>query len=707
MKNKIVLLSIPSFNTVYMPLGIPYLTGNLKGSGFNVVQRDLNAAAYDFFLSREYLQKCFRRTFLKNNAKYHQIIKNVKAAKESMKDLTVYKDFDDFSKNKKILEEAFKIISFASREQLEVYGNTFKYEPREYYEKNKKISYKSRKGLLNSIKNKKDNIFYYFFKRQTLPFLKRVNPYLIGISIFDQKQLIVAFVLSSLIKESGIDAKIVLGGNIITRISDVFSKDDFLNRKLFKYIDFIIHHEGEVSLKQLAERLLFKNYKFDRIPKLIYKKNGKIVENLEFNITNLDNILMPDFDGFDINLHWTPKPVISYLTKRGCPHHCDFCDTPFGYDGYYKLIEIKTGKKFKIIDKKPTLRAFPIKRVVKEVKHLKERYKSEYFSFVDEELTASFLNYFCRELIKKKVDIKWECYARMEPGFKSKPFCNLLKKAGCMFLQFGLESASQKVLDYENKKTRVLDYPLILENIYKANIMNNVFILIGTPRDNLFEAVKILGFLEKFGKYIYTIKPTIYKTSKWSFNSFNAELKGLAMNKNNPDLDIYLDMWHKRPKYGMSFKQAEVFIKILELWVKYKHKVNPVTRTYIYAQRLFIGPKLIKKFSKSVKVNKALNSLEEETLFNFGKILQEELKRAAYILKEDFIQENANKEYLNFKLLGRKEKTKIIKKFSFLYNSEKNKRLFFDGFLKLISQRKNQLTLDEIINFSERLQRID
>ena len=57
MKNKIILFSIPNYNAVYMSLAIPYLTGYLRKNGFDVIQRDLNVLAYDFFLSKGYLQK--------------------------------------------------------------------------------------------------------------------------------------------------------------------------------------------------------------------------------------------------------------------------------------------------------------------------------------------------------------------------------------------------------------------------------------------------------------------------------------------------------------------------------------------------------------------------------------------------------------------------------------------------------------------------
>lgn len=665
-------------------MAVPYLTSYLRRNGFFVVQRDLNAMAYDFFLTKEYLRQCLRKTSLISVSEFRQVIKNIDRAKRAMRDIGVYRNFTEFSKNKNILEKAFDIICVVSKESLRIKGNTFGYEPMEYSLKN---SYKSRLGIFKAIKNKKDNIFFDFFKKQVIPFLKKEKPFLVGISIFDQKQLMVAFILATLIKEAKIKTKIVFGGNIITRLYDVFSKNDLLNRKLFNLVDFMIHNEGEMAIAELARRLSVKSsqkYNFEKIPKLIYKKNGQITVNLEFNITDLREASPPDFEGFDIDFHWTPQPVIGYLTKRGCQHQCAFCDTPFGYDGYYKVIEAKTKKKFKIVGGFSACRALPIKRVIEEIKFLKEKYKSEYFSFGDEELLNSFLQPFCRQLIKRRLNIKWECFARMEPAFKDRNTCRLLKRAGCMFIQFGLESVSQRVLDFENKMVKAADYPLILKNTNEAGIMNHVFFLIGTPFDNIFEAIKILSFLENYGEYIYTIRPIIYKASKWSPNAFAWQEKGLDLGSDKLDLDIDLDMWRERPKYGMDFFQAKTIVKLIELWVRYRHKLNPITRTYIHAQRLFVGPSLIRKFSKEIKNEIHFKPEEEKTLEDFSKILIEELKKAAFIFKRE-----------------------ATKKINYLYDSESKRRLFFGKTLELIKARRHPLSLDEITNFSKQLYKID
>jgi len=262
-------------------------------------------------------------------------------------------------------------------------------------------------------------------------------------------------------------------------------------------------------------------------------------------------------------------------------------------------------------------------------------------------------------------------------------------------------------LNYENKAIKVSEFPLILQNVYNAGIMSHIFLLIGTPYDNLLETIKVLAFLEKYGRYIYTVRPIIYKTSKWSPNAFKAESKGLTIDAYSADLDIHLEMWKKRPKYGMSIDQARIIVKIIELWVRYRHKVNPVTRTYIYAQRLFVGPELIKEFSKKIKPEKMPESIEKEILENFSKALREELRKHAYVSKYDFIQRNIKKEYPDFKSFDKGNKTKAIKRYIYLYNSENRRRLFLDQFYKLLESIRRPLTLDELIDFSEELQRID
>ena len=50
----------------------------------------------------------------------------------------------------------------------------------------------------------------------------------------------------------------------------------------------------------------------------------------------------------------------------------------------------------------------------------------------------------------------------------------------------------------------------------------------------------------------------------------------------------------------MSRHKTMDFVRLLELWVAQRHRVNPSTSEYMYSQRLFLGRDKLEEFGESV-----------------------------------------------------------------------------------------------------------
>lgn len=592
------LLNMPPYQPVYPHPATAYLKGYLEKHRGNVVvlQRDLNTDSLVHFLGYDTVAP--------------------------MRDLEFYKDFPRFVQAKETISEK---TDKATGGRLRIERNSVIYDLREKKEGDKILvyaeDYVSREGLLAACKNKARNLYYDFFNEAVIPRIKENKSRLVGISASDQKQFLTAAILASMIKEEyGDSVKVVLGGNIITRNYDVLSKDDELNRMLFgQCYDFLIHHEGEAALTELVERLMG-GEDVKGVPKLIYMQGGKIKENHEFVVEDTDNIPAPNYDGlFAQGNHWTPKPVIPYVLGRDCGHACGFCDIPIGYDGSRAVMEQKTGKKFKVDyrGRESARRVRDLGKAIEDLKILSEKYDTDYFSFCDEELAGDLLEDFVDKLLESGLKIKWEMYGRMEELYLKPDFCEKLSNAGCKFIQFGVESASQKVLDACKKNYEFDIAKEILKSTYDAGIMNHAFLLVGLPEDNLLEASKLIPFLEECGEYITTLKPIYYKVSKWSPNALCSEINlyrgktayfsmsGRTKDKecikldraHTPDLDVNINF---APDAGiMSKHESEAFVRVLDLWIKMHHKVNPATSEYMYAQRMFLTRDELEEFGRS------------------------------------------------------------------------------------------------------------
>jgi len=87
------------------------------------------------------------------------------------------------------------------------------------------------------------------------------------------------------------------------------------------------------------------------------------------------------------------------------------------------------------------------KNVVDELSLLKDKYKIDGFFILDDTFTINkvYVLNICEELKPRKIDLIWGCETR--PNLVNKDLLAEMEKAGCIQIDFGVESGSQKVLD--------------------------------------------------------------------------------------------------------------------------------------------------------------------------------------------------------------------------------------------------------------------
>jgi radical SAM superfamily enzyme YgiQ (UPF0313 family) len=87
----------------------------------------------------------------------------------------------------------------------------------------------------------------------------------------------------------------------------------------------------------------------------------------------------------------------------------------------------------------------------------------------------------------------WYGFVRITPHLADPDFCRALKQSGCIMLQIGLESGSQKVLDAFGKGVDLAVARRALSALKQAGIATYVYLLFGTPWERKEDAVKTLG----------------------------------------------------------------------------------------------------------------------------------------------------------------------------------------------------------------------
>lgn len=148
------------------------------------------------------------------------------------------------------------------------------------------------------------------------------------------------------------------------------------------------------------------------------------------------------------------------IATRGCPGRCTFC-----YTGIF-------GKK---------IRTRSAGKLLEEIKLLQKDYGIKEISFYDDTFTAFRENVvsFCAGIIREKIDISWSCMSRVD--FVDREILRLMGQAGCHQIGYGLESASEEIL---NNIQKPLSQALAKETVkltQQAGIDVRAMFMLGNP----------------------------------------------------------------------------------------------------------------------------------------------------------------------------------------------------------------------------------
>lgn len=155
--------------------------------------------------------------------------------------------------------------------------------------------------------------------------------------------------------------------------------------------------------------------------------------------------------------HGKQRPFTSLLTTYGCPYSCSYCiaeKIPFKY----RSLE-------NIMTELDSLVALGVKELfIKDFTFGAPRQVSEDF---------------CKVLIERYPGLSWICSSRA--NVLDEKMLSLMKKAGCHTIQFGVESASQDLLDENNKMISLPQIKEIFASCRRLGIKTLSHFILGLP----------------------------------------------------------------------------------------------------------------------------------------------------------------------------------------------------------------------------------
>lgn len=274
--------------------------------------------------------------------------------------------------------------------------------------------------------------------------------------------------------------------------------------------DIIFKGEGEDSIRSFCQHYKDRNY--SEIEGIIYKdSNNSIIPTKGRGQVDLDKILPPARDLLPTNdivmtdrLAGTDLRMVHMLFSRGCPGNCYYCAA--NQNG--KNSAIRYRNKIKIVE---------------ELNDLKEQYDIQGFSIIDDcFLTDSEKAIeICEYIAENDLGLKWSLAARVDNI--TEKILDVLKRAGCIEIKFGVETGSDQLLQAMHKGKDVTvecaENAIRLTKQYGINV--KLFIITGLPgetdethnqtkqflekmyNERLVDRISLLRFTPLAGSYIY------------------------------------------------------------------------------------------------------------------------------------------------------------------------------------------------------------
>ncbi|MEN6318293.1 MAG: radical SAM protein [Syntrophaceae bacterium] len=258
--------------------------------------------------------------------------------------------------------------------------------------------------------------------------------------------------------------------------------------------DAIVIGEGEETIVELVDALSSSN-SLKSVAGIAYRDGENIVINKRRAlIKDIDEIPFPAYSLFPIEYyrlirmpHCSNRDfVMPLLSGRGCLFRCTFC---------YRM------------DK--GFRPRSNEAIIDEIKFLKKHYGITYIAFSDELLMTSQERTLClcEDFIREELHVKWDCNGRL--NFAVPEVLAVMKRAGCVFINYGIEAMDDAVLKNMKKNLTTAQIIRGVEATLKAGISpgyNIIFGNIGDSRDTLNKGVE---FLLKYddGAQMRTIRP--------------------------------------------------------------------------------------------------------------------------------------------------------------------------------------------------------
>ena len=366
--------------------------------------------------------------------------------------------------------------------------------------------------------------------------------------------------LAPIIRKCSPDSLFIGGGGWCT-----YNTDEIL--KLVPELDFLAIGEGEETFSEIYDTVNSGGNNFEHINGLCLRNGSSFkFTNPRALISDLDTIPLPAYDLFETEIYFrfsssmpysieavNSKRRASVVWERGCPRGCTFCShngmSRIDLQNIYGKGDRKEGEKLvRISDKENDTFQLPARwptpqYAINNIKLLKEKFDIDFLTIVDENMTSNlkWTKEFCKLFIEEGLNetIKWGTLGDAPSVAVHPELVHIMKDAGCSYISFGFESASDKVLkeDIGKGQTRN-DLTKTVNAIKEAGLTPITTFMIGNPHEDINDLMETVDFwithnvtIDPFICTPYVGSPIYYDNKDYILRQYDYRLKILDEGK--------------------------------------------------------------------------------------------------------------------------------------------------------------------------------
>lgn len=242
--------------------------------------------------------------------------------------------------------------------------------------------------------------------------------------------------------------------------------------QLHPEFDIVAYGEGEETMAELADTLDGSSYSIEKlkmIKGICFRENNDVHKTPPRpRIPDIDSLPFPDRESIDLDLYkatghiGVSSRVANMITSRGCPARCTFCES-----------FLTMGYKY---------RGHSAEYVLSEIDYLKQQYGVKQIVFNDDTFTIDHerVKKICQYFLDQHFDIKWFCFARVNT-IRDIEMLELMKAAGCVQINFGIETGDEGMLKSIKKGTTLDQARKALGLCRKVGIKTSAGFIFGFP----------------------------------------------------------------------------------------------------------------------------------------------------------------------------------------------------------------------------------